>query len=110
MEKIEVALKAVEAAGFKLEWNEDLADREEDPAPWYWPLDGDFRYCNTVMDYLTVLRMTKLGRGTVHKFLGFFETLGVIPTGTQKTADSLALAADCLVAGGKAKLHLIFSI
>jgi sterol 24-C-methyltransferase len=28
----------------------------------------------------------------------------IIPTGVQKTADSLALAADCLVAGGKQKL------
>jgi sterol 24-C-methyltransferase len=32
------------------------------------------------------------------------ETIGVLPTGVQKTADSLALAADCLVAGGKEKL------
>jgi sterol 24-C-methyltransferase len=30
--------------------------------------------------------------------------IGAIPKGTQKTADSLALAADCLVAGGKEKL------
>jgi sterol 24-C-methyltransferase len=103
MEKIEVALAAIKAAGFRLEVSEDLADRD-DPAPWYWPLDGNFRYCNTVMDFLTVLRMTKLGRGTVHKFLGVFETLGIFPTGVQKTADSLALAADCLVAGGSQKL------
>jgi sterol 24-C-methyltransferase len=103
MEKIEVALDAVKKAGFTLEFNEDLADRK-DPAPWYWPLDGDFRYCNTVMDFFTVLRMTKIGRGTVHKFLGFMETLRIFPAGVQKTADSLAEAADCLVAGGKEKL------
>src|ERR1700761_7196167 len=103
MEKISVALDAIKAAGFTLEFNEDLADRE-DPAPWYWPLDGDFRYCNTFMDFLTVLRMTKIGRGTIHRFLGVGETVGVIPQGVQKTADSLALAADCLVAGGKEKL------
>jgi sterol 24-C-methyltransferase len=103
MEKIEVALAAIKAAGFKLEFNEDLADRE-DAAPWYWPLDADFRFCNTFMDFLTVLRMTKLGRGTIHKALGVGETVGVIPTGVQKTADSLAVAADCLVAGGKQKL------
>jgi len=103
MEKISVALDAVKAAGFNLEFHEDLADRD-DPAPWYWPLDADFKYCNTFMDFLTVLRMTKIGRGMIHKFLGFGETVGVIPTGVQKTADSLALAADCLVAGGKEKL------
>jgi sterol 24-C-methyltransferase len=103
MEKVEVALKAIKDAGFELEYHEDMADRE-DPAPWYWPLDGNFKYVNTIGDFLTILRMTKIGRGTIHKFLGFFETLGVMPTGVQKTADSLALAADCLVAGGKEKL------
>jgi len=30
--------------------------------------------------------------------------VGIAPGGTQKTADSLALAADCLVAGGQQKL------
>lgn len=103
MEKISVALDAVKAAGFELQFHEDLADRD-DPAPWYWPLDGDFRYCNTMTDVITIARMTKFGRGAIHKFLGFFESLGVIPQGVQKTADSLALAADCLVAGGKEKL------
>jgi sterol 24-C-methyltransferase len=103
MEKISVALDAVRAAGFTLELNEDLADKD-DVAPWYWPLDGDFRYCNTIGDFLTVLRMTKLGRGTVHKFLGAMETMGLFPGGVQKTADSLAEAADNLVKGGKQKL------
>jgi len=97
------AFKAIKDAGFELEFHEDLADRD-DPAPWYWPLDGDFKYISTIGDFLTILRMTKLGRGTIHKFLGFFETLGLMPTGVQKTADSLAVAADCLVAGGKEKL------
>jgi sterol 24-C-methyltransferase len=59
MEKISVALDAIKAAGFELEFHEDLADRD-DPAPWYWPLDGDFKYCNTLMDVLTIARMTKL--------------------------------------------------
>jgi sterol 24-C-methyltransferase len=103
MEKIPVALEAVKKAGFTLEFNEDLADRD-DPAPWYWPLDGDFRYITTIGDFLTILRMTKLGRGTIHKVLGFFESFGILPGGTQKTADSLAEAADNLVKGGKEKL------
>jgi sterol 24-C-methyltransferase len=59
MEKISVALDAIKAAGFELEFHEDLADRD-DPAPWYWPLDGDFKYCSTIMDVLTIARMTKL--------------------------------------------------
>ncbi len=40
----------------------------------------------------------------VHKFIGVGEALRLMPRGTQKTADSLALAADCLVEGGKQKL------
>jgi len=104
MEKIEVALKAMKAAGFELELHEDLADRSEDPAPWYWPLSGEMKYISTLGDIPTIFRMTKLGRGMVHRFVGALETIGLAPKGTQKTADSLALAADCLVAGGKEKL------
>ncbi|KAJ9668081.1 Delta(24)-sterol C-methyltransferase [Coniosporium apollinis] len=103
MEKIEVALRAMKAAGFELEINEDLADRP-DPFPWYWPLAGDFRYMQSIWDAPSILRMTKLGRGTVHRFVGALEMIGLAPKGTQKTADSLALSADCLVAGGKEKL------
>lgn len=104
MEKVEVALKAMKAAGFELELNEDLADRADDPAPWYWPLSGDVKYINSLGDVFTILRMTKIGRGLVHRFVGGLESIGLAPKGTQKTADSLALAADCLVAGGKEKL------
>jgi sterol 24-C-methyltransferase len=103
MEKIEVALAAMKAAGFEMEHHEDLADRD-DPYPWYWPLSGNLRYISTIGDIPTILRMTKIGRGIIHKFVGGLEMIGLAPRGTQKTADSLALAADCLVAGGKEKL------
>lgn len=103
MEKIDVALKAIKAAGFELEMHEDLADRP-DPFPWYWPLSGDLKYIATIWDLPTILRMTKVGRGIVHKFVGALEMIGFAPKGTQKAADNLALAADNLVAGGKEKL------
>ncbi|GAB7346742.1 hypothetical protein MBLNU459_g1851t1 [Dothideomycetes sp. NU459] len=103
MEKIQVALDAMKAAGFVLEVNEDLADRP-DPYPWYWPLSGEMKYMSSVWDFPTIVRMTKFGRGAVHKFVGVLEKLNLAPKGTQKTADSLAVAADCLVAGGKEKL------
>ncbi|KAK4991245.1 Delta(24)-sterol C-methyltransferase [Elasticomyces elasticus] len=103
MEKIEVALAAIKAAGFELEMHEDLADRP-DPMPWYWPLSGDLRYMSSLADLPTLVRMTKIGRGAVHRFVGALEMIGLAPRGTQKTADSLARAADCLVAGGKEKL------
>jgi sterol 24-C-methyltransferase len=104
MEKIEVALAAMKAAGFEMEHHEDLADREGDAAPWYWPLSGQLKYISSLGDIPTILRMTKIGRGLIHKFVGALEVIGVAPGGTQKTADSLALAADCLVAGGQKKL------
>lgn len=103
MEKIEVALAAMKAAGFELELNEDLADRP-DEFPWYWPLSGELKYMQSIWDFPTLVRMTKLGRGIVHKFVGALEMINLAPRGTQKTADSLAVAADCLVAGGREKL------
>lgn len=58
----------------------------------------------TVMDFLTIARMTWWGRGITHKFVGLLEKVGIAPGGTQKTANSLAVAADCLVAGAKEDL------
>ncbi|KAK3656827.1 Delta(24)-sterol C-methyltransferase [Elasticomyces elasticus] len=103
MEPIPVALAAMKAAGFTLEANEDLADRP-DEFPWYWPLSGDLRYMQSIWDFPTLVRMTHIGRGLVHRFVGALEMIKLAPRGTQKTADSLALAADCLVEGGKQKL------
>ncbi|OJD39965.1 sterol 24-c-methyltransferase [Diplodia corticola] len=103
MEKIEVALEAMKKAGFELELHEDLADRD-DPRPWYWPLSGDFKQMGSVWEFVTIFRMHKIGRTMAHKFCGGLEWLGLAPKGTQKTADSLAVAGDCLVAGGREKL------
>jgi sterol 24-C-methyltransferase len=101
--KVQVALDAMKAAGFELLHNEDLADRP-DPFPWYWPLAGELKYIQSIYDIPTAMRMTRVGRFIAHRLAGFTEMLGLAPAGTQKTADSLALAADCLVAGGREKL------
>jgi len=103
MVRVSEGLAAIKAAGFELEFHEDLAERP-DPIPWYWPLAGDWKYLGSIIDLFTIGRMTWWGRGLIHKFIGLGETLKVMPHGTQKTADSLAWAADCLVAGGKQKL------
>ncbi|KAB2577106.1 Methyltransferase type 11 [Lasiodiplodia theobromae] len=103
MEKIEVALEAMKKAGFELELHEDLADRD-DPRPWYWPLTGDFKQMSSIWEFVTIFRMHKIGRTMAHKFCGGLEWLGLAPKGTQKTADSLAVAGDSLVAGGQEKL------
>jgi sterol 24-C-methyltransferase len=103
MVKVSEGLAAIKAAGFELEHHEDLAERP-DPIPWYYPIAGDWRFLSGIGDIFTIMRMTWWGRGLVHKFLGAGEKVKLVPHGTQKTADSLALAADCLVAGGKDKL------
>lgn len=103
MVRISEGIAAIKAAGFELELHEDLAKRP-DKTPWYYPLAGDFSMMGTVWDFPTIFRMTKLGRGLTHKFVGLLEMVGIAPGGTQKTANSLALAADCLVAGAKEDL------
>jgi sterol 24-C-methyltransferase len=100
MVRISEGIAAIKAAGFELEFHEDLAERV-DPSPWYYPLAGDFRHMASIWDFFTILRLTRIGRSVIHKFVGGLEMVGIAPVGTQKTADSLAVAADCLVAGGK---------
>lgn len=103
MVKISEGLTAFKNAGFHLLRNEDLADRP-DSIPWYYPLAGSFEHLTSPWDIFTIARMTWWGRGLAHRFVGAMEKLHVFPQGSQKTADSLAEAADCLVAGGKKKL------
>jgi len=103
MVKISEGVAAMKAAGFELEINEDLAKRP-DATPWYYPLAGDFKYMGTIFDIYTIGRMTKIGRGLAHQFMGVLEMVGLAPPGTRKTADSFAVAADCLVAGAKEDL------
>ena len=103
MVKISEGVAAMKAAGFELEINEDLAKRP-DATPWYYPLAGDFKHMGTIFDIYTIGRMTKIGRGLAHRVIGVLEFIGLAPTGTRKTADSFAVAADCLVAGAKEDL------
>ena len=103
MVRVSEGLEAIKAAGFELEMHEDLADRV-DARPWYYPLDGDLSMAGSIGDVLTIARMTRLGRFLAHNAVGGLERIGLAPEGTKKTADSLAQAADCLVAGGKDKL------
>ncbi|OXV11777.1 hypothetical protein Egran_00462 [Elaphomyces granulatus] len=103
MVRVSEGLAAFKAVGFELLHAEDLADRP-DATPWYYPLAGSFKYISSLSDLLIIARMTWWGRGIIHRCVGAMETIGLFPRGSQKTADSLALAADCLVAGGEKKL------
>ena len=103
MVRVSEGLRAIQAAGFKLELHEDLADNV-DARPWYYPLDGDLTMAQSLADVVTIFRMTKWGRFFAHNAVGVLEKMGLAPVGTKKTADGLGRAADCLVAGGKEKL------
>jgi sterol 24-C-methyltransferase len=103
MVKIDEAIRAIKAVGFELTHNEDLAHRS-DPSPWYYPLAGEFKYMGSVWDFPTIARMTVHGRRLVHAFVGVLEKVGIAPYGTNKTANTMAVAADCLVAGAKEDL------
>lgn len=107
MLKVEDGLAAIQGAGFTLETHYDLAEdssNETSVAPWYWPLDTDLRHAQTLADVFTVLRMNRFGREVSHAFISILELLGIAPSGTRKTAQSLGKAADALVEGGKKKL------
>lgn len=103
MVKISDGIAAIKAAGFELKHHEDLAQRP-DPTPWYYPLAGDFSMMGSIWDFPTIARMTKVGRGLIHRFIGILEAVGIAPGGTRKSADSLAVAADSLVAGAREEL------
>ena len=103
MVKVSEGLRAIQAAGFTLEYHEDLANRP-DKRPWYYPLAGDWSMMGSVWDIASIARMHRYGRFVAHNLVGGLETLGIAPKGTQKTADSLSRAADCLVVGGRKKL------
>ena len=103
MVKISEGVQAMKDAGFDLLHHEDLAQRP-DAIPWYWPLAGRWKYMQSVFDAFTIARMTWWGRGLAHHLCGALETLKLAPRGTKKTADSLAKAADCLVAGAEKNL------
>ena len=98
-------LQAITNAGFDITHQEDLAVAGEgDPSPWYWPLDSDLRYAQTVGDYLTCLRMNKRGRVVMHNLFSALESVRLLPAGTRQTAESLAKGADALVLGAKKRL------
>jgi len=101
--KVSEALAAIDAAGFEMLMHKDLAGGD-DALPWYWPLSGELRYIQSVGDIFSIVRMTRWGRTIMHNLAGVMEKVGLVPVGTKKTADSLAHAADCLVAGGREHL------
>jgi len=103
MYKREVAEQALKNVGFEIEYEADLADKE-DEIPWYYPLSGEMQYCQTFGDYFTVFRTSRIGRFITTEACGILEKLGLAPKGTKQVTFALEDAAVNLVAGGKQKL------
>ncbi|KAK6462263.1 ergosterol biosynthesis [Scheffersomyces coipomensis] len=103
MYKREVAEQALKNVGFKVEYEQDLADKE-DEIPWYYPLSGELKYCQTFGDYFTVFRTSRLGRAITTEAVGLMEKLGLAPQGSKQVTHALEDAAVNLVEGGRQKL------
>ncbi|KAH9171392.1 sterol methyltransferase C-terminal-domain-containing protein [Lactarius sanguifluus] len=101
--EIELGNGIPEMLGFKIEHEEDLADRP-DSVPWYYPLEGDIWKAQTAWDYFTVWRMSWSGKLVTHNALRILELFSVVPKGTWEVGETLRIAADALVKGGQTKL------
>ncbi|KAI0942168.1 hypothetical protein AcV7_002676 [Taiwanofungus camphoratus] len=103
MRPLQKARDAMVNVGFKIEHEEDLAERPDD-VPWFYPLEGDIFKAQTAWDYVTVWRMSWSGKLVTHYGLWFIEQLGLVPKGTWDVGETLKIAGDSLVEGGRAKL------
>jgi len=103
MYKRDVAEKALKSVGFEIEYETDLADKEDD-IPWYYPLSGEWKYVQTFSDYFTIFRTSKIGRTITTEAVGLMEKLGLAPKGSKQVTNALEDAAVNLVEGGRQKL------
>ncbi|GEQ71395.1 hypothetical protein JCM33374_g5078 [Metschnikowia sp. JCM 33374] len=101
--KREVAEQALKNVGFEVEYEKDLADTD-DEIPWYYPLAGDWKHVQTLSDYYTIFRTSKIGRKVTTELVGLLEKVGFAPKGSKQVTGALEDAAVNLVAGGKQKL------
>lgn len=104
MMPMQTARDAFRAAKLDVLYEEDLAATDTSAYPWYYPIEGNLRNCQTLWDYVTCFRMTRAGRFITQTSVGVLEKLGIAGEGTKKVGQSLADAADALVAGGRQKL------
>lgn len=98
-----VADQALRNVGFEIEYEQDLADKEDD-IPWYYPLTGEWKYVQTFGDYFTIFRTSKLGRAVTTEAVGLMEKIGLAPKGSKQVTNALEDAAVNLVEGGRQKL------
>lgn len=100
MRSTQSARDALKKVGFTIEQDADLAN-QGDKVPWYYPLEGDLRKCQSVWDIFTCWRMTTIGTFTTQSAVKLLELVGVAPKGTFDVGESLKIAAVSLVEGGQ---------
>lgn len=105
MRPIKKAREALISVGFRIEHEEDLAERG-DEVPWYYPLEGDISKAQTTWDYFTVWRMSWSVKLVTHNVIWAMEYLRLIPKGTVDVGEALKVASKCLVKGGRTKVRL----
>lgn len=103
MYKREVAEQALKNVGFEIEYAKDMAD-VDDEIPWYYPLAGEMKYVQSLTDYLTVFRTSRVGRFITTEMVGMLEKIGLSPKGSKQVTGALEDAAVNLVEGGRQKL------
>lgn len=94
------ALSAMREAGFEVEHEEDLAERE-DARKWWAPLAGDLSGAQNLWDLIGYVRMSWVGRMGIGGLLRVLEGVRLAPRGTAETARELSDGGDALVEGGR---------
>ncbi|KAK1227761.1 Delta(24)-sterol C-methyltransferase [Marasmius sp. AFHP31] len=103
MRPLRLARKALRDVGFEVEYEEDLADYD-DEVKWYYPLEGDMSKAQTLRDFFVCWGTSWMGKFIMHNILWFFTLLGLLPKGTMEVANTLKTAQDALVSSGRDKL------
>lgn len=107
MRSISRSREALKNVGFEIIHEEDLADRPDD-VPWYYPLEGDVFKAQTPWDLFTCWRTSWSGKFVTHHALWWLEKVGVVPGGTWDVCETLKIAGDALVWGGREKVRCRF--
>ncbi|KAJ6481749.1 delta-sterol C-methyltransferase [Mycena sanguinolenta] len=107
MRSIDTVRPALEAVGFEIVHEEDLAERN-DKIRWYYPLEGNLAEAQTAGDYVRVWRLSRMGIFLTHMAVQAMESLSLMPAGMRQAARVLHVAATSLVATGKSKVKFGF--
>ncbi|TCD71961.1 Delta(24)-sterol C-methyltransferase [Steccherinum ochraceum] len=103
MRHIAKARAALKNVGFEILHEEDLAERP-DAIPWYYPLEGDLSKAQTFWDLFMCWRTSSSGMFVSHYGLWLLEALRAVPKGTWEVCETLKIAGEGCVEGGRTKL------